>query len=85
MHFPTKKWGVNFFTQKRPNRGEGGSEGGLVKDHTFATFFYSINIIVWCLAGKVFQPRACSKDNRVAVDARARQKTHVKLGFESTL
>ena len=24
--------------------------------------------------GKVFQPRACSEDNRVAVDARARQK-----------
>ena len=33
----------------------------------------------------MFQPRAWSEDNRVAVDARARQKTHVKLGFESTL
>ena len=37
--FSNKKMGVNFFPQKRPNRGVGGSEGGLVKDHTFAAFF----------------------------------------------
>ena len=29
--------GVNFFLQKKPN--QGGGEGGLVKDHTFAAFF----------------------------------------------
>ena len=38
--FSNKKMGVNFFLQKRPNRGGGGSEGGLVKDHTFAAFFF---------------------------------------------
>ena len=37
--FSNKKMGVNFFLEKRPNPG-GGSEGGLVKDHTFAAFFF---------------------------------------------
>ena len=41
MKFSTKKMGVNFFLQKRPNRGGGGGPGGgLVKDHTFAAFFF---------------------------------------------
>ena len=40
----TKKMGVNFFPEKRPNpRGEGGGgggpEGGLVRDYTFPPFF----------------------------------------------
>ena len=34
-----KKMGVNFFLEKRPNPG-GGSEEGLVKDHTFPAFFF---------------------------------------------
>ena len=37
--FSNKKMGVNFFPQKKTKRG-GGSEGGLVKDHTFAAFFF---------------------------------------------
>ena len=37
-NFQQKKWGSIFFRQKRPNLG-GGSEGSLVKDHTFAAFF----------------------------------------------
>ena len=36
--FSNKKKGVKFFPEKRPTRG-GGSEGGLVKDHTFPLFF----------------------------------------------
>ena len=38
--FSNKKMGVNFFPEKRPNPGGGGwgSEGGLVKDHTFPLF-----------------------------------------------
>ena len=44
--FSNKKMGVNFFPQKRPNRGEGGgSEGCLVKDHTFAAFFLTPSLI----------------------------------------
>ena len=38
--FSNKKMGVNFFPQKKTKPGGGGgSEGGLVKDHTFAAFF----------------------------------------------
>ena len=37
--FSNKKMGVNFFPQKKTKRG-GGSEGGLVKDHTFPAFFF---------------------------------------------
>ena len=39
MHFPTKKLGVNFFHQKRPNQG-GGVRGGFGKrPHIFRIFF----------------------------------------------
>ena len=38
--FSNKKNGGQFFLQKRPNRGGGGAEGGLVKDHAFAAFFF---------------------------------------------
>ena len=38
--FFKKKMGVNFFLEKRSNP-VGGSEGGLVKDHTFPPFFYT--------------------------------------------
>ena len=38
MKFSTKKMGVNFFPAKKTKPG-GGSEGSLVKDHTFAAFF----------------------------------------------
>ena len=42
MHFSTKKMGVNFFLGKKtkPGGGRGGSEGGLVKDHTFPEIFF---------------------------------------------
>ena len=41
MKFSTKKMGVNFFPAKKTKPGGvGGSEGGLVKDHTFAAFFF---------------------------------------------
>ena len=36
--FSNKKNGVQFFSAKKTKPG-GGSEGGLVKDHTFAAFF----------------------------------------------
>ena len=39
MKFSTKKMGVNFFPAKKTKPG-GGSEGSLVKDHTFAAFFF---------------------------------------------
>ena len=39
MKFSTKKMGVNFFLEKRPNPGGGGgSGGGLAKDETFFGF-----------------------------------------------
>ena len=34
-----KKLGGNFFRRKNDQTGEGGSEGGLAKDHTFSHFF----------------------------------------------
>ena len=37
--FSNKKMGVDFFPEKRPSPGGVGSEGGLVKDHTFPLFF----------------------------------------------
>ena len=38
--FSNTKMGVNFFPEKKTwARGGGGSEGGLVKDHTFPPFF----------------------------------------------
>ena len=37
--FSNKKMGVNFF-RKKDQTGGGGSEGGLVKDHTFPAFFF---------------------------------------------
>ena len=38
--FSNKKMGVNFFPEKRPNTGGGGSEGGLVKGHTFPLYVF---------------------------------------------
>ena len=37
--FSNKKNGGQFFSAKKTKPG-GGSEGGLVKDHTFAAFFF---------------------------------------------
>ena len=37
--FSNKKNGGQFFSTKK-TKPEGGSEGGLVKDHTFAAFFF---------------------------------------------
>ena len=52
-----KKMGFNFFLQKRPNRG-GEAKGGLVKDHTFAAFFFTPSLIPWTL----FLPPLCSTE-----------------------
>ena len=38
--FSNKKNGGQFFSCKKDQTRGGGSEGGLVKDHTFAAFFF---------------------------------------------